>query len=284
MASQTPLVPMGDPTLEHDADAQGGAAEPSMPDALDDSSPYSLVRMVSPALRQAMLELPEDLDDLGEGELRQLVQPTTTDYSLRASFWREYEKQVRLGRERIQNVDVFGGICSAAYFTRLIGTPNKVAWLIRPMQTYKREMEAILTRGNQRLWELINMDLCDPDGRINVRRGELFLKAYQEVGNRVKGMAVQRVKEDRRSLSAHVRVTRSEDSPRQVPRQSLGELRSRLKELEVSRVKPTKAKLPDSLGGDVGEVRAQSLPSGEGERSVITVGVVSSEDSGPGEG
>lgn len=283
MATLTPSVPLADPTMQEDSEAQGGAAEPTLPDILDAGNPYSVVSMVSESFRRAILELPQEIEDLTEGELRDLVRPTTTEYSLRASFWREYEAAVRLGKKQVCNTDIVSGICSIAHFHNILKVPRKVAWLIRPMQTYKKEMEAILTRGNQRLWQLIDMDLLDDDGRVNVRRGELFLKAYQEVANRVKGMAIQRIREDRRSLSAHVRVNATADAPRQVPKQSVSELRKRVAELEKS--KHGKA-LPKGPSGDVVvdvvANRAEPVSRRDGDREVVTVGVVRAEDQGSG--
>lgn len=277
MTTDEPLV---DPTLE--GGSLGEASKSYRPaDPLDAHDRYSIINLVGGQFREMVLALPPEIDELSETELKLHCKPTTTDYSLRASLWRAYDDAVRYERKSINQTEIFGGICSVAYWYRAIKVPEKVAWMIRPQQAYAREMEAILTRGTQRLWEIIDMDIKDKDDKIDVKRARLLLEAVQEVGNRVKGMAVQRINEERRSLKVSARINMgTAGSPKAIPKQSLGELRERLVELEQEAVNG-KALPKGSQSGlviDAVPARAVEVSSREGEREFIAVGMVRSRD------
>jgi hypothetical protein len=170
---------------------------------LDASDPLSLVNMVSDRLRELIEVLPEELFLLSEKDLKNRFKPTSTDYALRVSFWREFEKVASRGGGKIHCVNVFAGICSEAYFyNKFIRNESKLAWMVRPMQTYQREMEAILAKGTERLWELIEIKIKDKKGRVDPRLADILLKTISAVENRVKGMAVQRT--EQKSLNVNV--------------------------------------------------------------------------------
>jgi hypothetical protein len=170
-----------------------------------------------------------------------------------------------VGEKRILPQNVFGGICSEQYFYgRFLKNPKKVAWLVRPVQAYQKHMEAILVRGTQRLEELVDMDIMGKDGRIDVKRAELLLKVVQEVGNRVKGLAIQKIHQRSDSL----RLTANLNKPPvalQAP--SVDELREHLAKLSAtsqSAMKPQQAEVIDAETESV---------STDGDREIVMVGV-----------
>jgi hypothetical protein len=195
---------------------------------VDQADPFSLVNMVSERLKELILLLPEELFLLSERDLKNRFRPTSTDYALRVSFWREFERAAVRGKGKIQCTAVFAGICSEAYFfNKFITNEAKLAWMVRPLQTYQREMEAILARGTERLWELIEIKIKDGKGKIDPKLADILLKTITVVENRVKGMAVQRTEQK----SLNVNLGSGEKVSRAL--ESMDDIEQRIKLLEV---------------------------------------------------
>ncbi len=253
-------APFVDPTLEENLPVE---QQLSVAEVFNIAEQYSVINLVHGKLREAMLAVPQKFYDFTEGELRNMVKPTQVDYSLRVSFWREFEKCIQMRRGVLKAPEVYGGICTETYFyQRFLRNQKKVAWMCRPVQAYRKEMEAILARGTQRLWELVEMDIKDSDGTVNTKRGELLLKAIQEVANRTKGMATQKIQQESKTLRVNV------NQPAKAQQESLEQMRQRLARLKGKEVKQVSAVTK--------EVVIDAEVTGEPE--VILVGVSRHED------
>lgn len=216
-----------DPTLPSDIQ-QGYVPKPIV--VFDESEAFSVVNMVTDKVAEAIKAVPEEWHAMSERELRAKVTITHTDNALRVSFWREYERAVGEGKNHIASRWIFSGICTEQYFYKFLKNPKKVAWLVRPIQSYQKHMEVILNRGVERLEEMVEMDIRDKDGGISVRKAELLLKVVTEVGNRVKGLAVQKIQKDERRIVGHVDAR----TPRSLPKEiSEAQLREKLDKLRA---------------------------------------------------
>lgn len=233
----------------------------------DESDSFSLINFLSEKLKRCVMDLPEEYLLLSEGELREKCDPTSTDYALRVSFWREFEKMMWRGNGKIVCASVFGGICSEVYFyKKFMVNEAKLAWMIRPMQTYQKEMEAILYRGTERLWELVEINIKNKKGQVDAKLAEVLLKAVKQVEDRVKGMAVQR--SEQRSLSVNV-TTRSKATQ---SIDTMDQLDARIKQLEEE----VDGENPGEVGA--GDNQTLQVEAPKEERQVITVGVLRSPD------
>lgn len=167
-------------------------------DHVDADNPLSIMHMTKGRLNEAVNAVTDDLKMLTERELRRKLEPTAVDYSLRVSFWREYEAAVRERREYVMANSVIGTICSDAYFyQRFLKDPIRVAWLIKPVQSYMKEIEAVLFRGTERLWELMDMDITITDKKSGdrvtcPRLATVLLETIKMVEARAKGHAMMR--------------------------------------------------------------------------------------------
>lgn len=149
--------------------------------------------LVSKEFSDAIEGISPAVCELSEIELKSMVKPTPIDYALKTSFWREFQKVDASGGV-VTSRDVYGGISTPVYFrNHVLKNQFKLAWLCRPTQIYEKEVEALLTRGTERLWEIMEMDIYDDHGRVDVRRGSLVLETIKMVEQRAKGLAVQRV-------------------------------------------------------------------------------------------
>lgn len=206
---------------------------PQGPTSLQGDETFSLLNFVGDRLREAIAAIPEHILDIEEKQLKDAVKPTQVDHSLRVSFWREYEKVVWTGAGKITSISVFAGICSNSYwYNKFLKNPRKVAWLVRPLQAYTREMESILHRGTERLWELMEIPI-KVQGKFSARNAEILLKTIKQVEDRVKGMAVQRKE------SKTLRVNLSAKSPQAVEGNDAMEARIRQLEAELGEMPAT---------------------------------------------
>lgn len=266
-----------DPTLGDDAAPVPAVLERPVL-IYDEGDPYSVVNLVTERVREAMLRVPADTHALSEGQLRQIVAPTHTDDSLRVSFWREYEKCVAFGLKRITATSIFSGICTEGYFFKLLDNPEKVAWLVRPVQAYQKHVEALLFRGLSRVEEIVNAEITDKDGKLDVKRARLVLEAVVMLDNRAKGMAVQKVQKESKSLKVSVTAPPA----KVIPQTPIEQLRARVAELEGTSAKPLPQGPQSGVVIDAPHAAPVAVSSQEGEREVVTVGVVRRPADDPG--
>lgn len=183
--------------------------------------------MLRDGLFEVATGIPDEIWEATEAEIRSLAQPTPTDYALRASFWREYERAMSQGTGKVSAQSVYSGVCSQQYWnSKLLKKPAKVAWLLRPMQVYEKELEAILHRATERLWEIIEMPITDSKGRHDPRRAAVILAALKQVEDRVKGMAIQR------QQKLQVNVNQPSQTRIAADLTSMDNIDARIKELE----------------------------------------------------
>lgn len=208
--------------------------------------------LLSQEFRQAILELAPAIVDLPESELKSLVKPQPIDYALKTSFWREYTKCESVGGV-VSPRDVYGAVATPQYFQNaILNSPFKLAWLCRPHQVYEQEVEALLARGTERLWELMDIDIYKADGTVDPKRGHLVLDTIKMVEQRAKGLAVARVQQVNvnvnapKQISAHGTDIDIDERIRQLE----SELRRLPPTPEVIDVRTDEERVLDALGAE----------------------------------
>lgn len=166
----------------------------------------------SSKLVSSVKNLPQELWDMSDGELKMRANPTKADYLIKVNLWnaiREVEHG-STGKMSISMVDIYKGVTRAT-FHNLLKSQFKIAWLIRPIIPYEEELDVLTTRFTERMWEIAEMPMKKKvrvkkevvkndkikteygyEIRYDTKAAELILKAYKEVNDRSKGMAVQR--------------------------------------------------------------------------------------------
>ncbi len=133
-----------------------------------------------------------DLFRMAEKPLRKLCKPTPTDERLRLAFWNEYDRAQTLNSD-MRIVHIFAGICSKQYFEQYyLSEPVNVAWMLCTPTNYVIALKEMLVRGQDQLRDILEQDVVDEDGKVDVKLGELILKIYTVVENRLKGTTIQR--------------------------------------------------------------------------------------------
>ncbi len=211
---------------------------------LDRSDPRALINLVPNSMVEAMEKLafehPEYLNQdertlldlfraqVAEGRIRDgLVRVNATDKRLRISFWIEYDR-AQAGKRVMGMSNVFSGVCTRMYFdNEVLHRPGKLAWILTPPVAYTNVMEEALVFGVEKLRDILDIDLKDAKGQVNVKAGELLLKTIQFLDARVKGAIVQKV--DTRSLV----VTGNLDKPKDSEPMTLEDVQRQLQQLEI---------------------------------------------------
>lgn len=194
---------------------------------LDRTDPRAVLNLVPesfiPAIEQLAFENPELLNK-DERTLKTLIKEAreagrlrpgecsvgATENRLRVAFWNEYNRAQDTGG-KLSLPRICAGVCTAEYFTQeILNRKGKLAWVLTPPVSYTNAMEEALVYGVEKLRDILDVDLKDAKGQVNIKAAEVFLKTIQFLDARVKGAVVQRV--DLRSLSLSGKLDQPKNS------------------------------------------------------------------------
>lgn len=221
---------------------------------LDKSDPRAVVNLVPEDLRQHIedmaFENPEYFNQ-DERSLRALFKEANkngklthreaeigaTENRIRVAFWTEYNRAQDSGG-RMNLANVCAGICTKAYFyNEITKRKTKLAWVLTPPTSYTSAMEEALIYGVEKIRDILDIELKDSKGNVNVKAAEVLLKTIQFLDQRVKGAIVQKV--DTRSLVVHA-DTRSK--PKESEPLTLEAVQKQLQSLEAKATELLKGK------------------------------------------
>ena len=162
--------------------------------------PRSFVNLLPPEVREAVLTLPEDLVDKDEDHLLKLLQdkynyqPTASAEALRTNFWMELDRVAATRNEVMNQGSVYLGICSRAYFHKVLHDyPAVLAYILCRPPEYEAVMRGMLSLSSRRIRDVLNIPLHKPTGELqDPKIIELVLKAAAMVDLRAKGGYIQR--------------------------------------------------------------------------------------------
>ena len=153
------------------------------------------MQLVAGEFQQAVMGLPPEIANMSASELEEIRNPTEIDWLLRKRLWNRVEIARKTQETHIQTIAIYGGICSAANFHKLLSSPHRVAWLFtHPAEDIKR-MEFGLSVGMGNLLKFVSKE-------PNEKTAGAFLKAIELLMNRVHGPVVQKVE----AKHAHMKV------------------------------------------------------------------------------
>lgn len=176
---------------------------------LDARNPRSLVNIVAPEVKAAILRLPRELLLMDEKALKRKAAPTDTVNYLRLNFWLEYNRaQEKQCRMLVSNV--LRGVCSKEWFyDGVLASDLKLAWIITPPADYAVVQADIFQTALDKLRRCLHVkpytitvtEETDKDGRKTVTRKQVpNVAAMREVreitrmlSDRIQGSVIQRL-------------------------------------------------------------------------------------------
>ncbi len=194
-------------------DAPLADGELPLPKAIDvwtRDDPRSVINLVPPNVQSALLVASKSHAELFEMDERTLYQhlrglsmlPGPTDNRLRIGFWNEFERVQHFNLKKMHMPSVYAGVCTQQYFDRFyLGSPTKVAWLLCPPASYVTIATEALSFGLEQLREILSVSPVLPNGRIDVKLGELQAKIVTMLDQRLKGAVTQRIEQKNMNLN-----------------------------------------------------------------------------------
>lgn len=189
-------------------------------DLFDDRSPRSLLNMLKPAkdFVSAIKSLPPEKLEMSERELEAQVSPTREHRLLKIAFWDEYRRAQRMGRNQAMVLsNVMHGICGRSYFyTKVVGDPHTLAWLISPPVDEMIVQKELLRLGYNKLAEVLDLPFVTKTHQVG-KDGKILINTKVNVGlirevraiveqlqNRVHGAVIQRQQIEAKTMSVNV--------------------------------------------------------------------------------
>ncbi len=159
------------------------------------------------AFINAVKKISPELLEKTEEELRNIAKPTRTDYAIRMSLWNEI-RLAQVQSRQVRPLNIYSGISSYNnYYYNILNNPEKLAWVLQPVQEYEKEVQSMLPRVTDRYYELINMDIKDDKGHVNPALARILLSAIKQIEERCFGYATKRVE----SLNINVPASKYSD-------------------------------------------------------------------------
>lgn len=150
---------------------------------------FELSDILTDRLLDSYLAIPPAWHELDESKLVQLVKPTEMDWKLRYKFSAIYAdfcnpKHHRYRKLKISGSMIFTEICSRVHwYDRVATDPKKVAFITRPFVDDIRAAKIHRALANNRLIELLTIDMYDDTGKLDIRKANLVLSTIKEVRN-----------------------------------------------------------------------------------------------------
>lgn len=172
-------------------------------------NPRSVINLAGDLLRSRITEsmrLRPDLFRKTEKDLKKDCKPTPTDTRIRLAFWNEYNRVQESGAEKIDTAAIYSGVCTKQlFYYDYLMEPRKVAWMMCPPANYLVALNEMLLQGQNKLREILDAEVVDSKGKVDTKVGELILKIYLAVENRVKGTTITRteVRGEIKSMNLH---------------------------------------------------------------------------------
>lgn len=197
-------------------------------DPVEQSKFEYAVSLFGPSVREKIRTLPKELLDMSDEDAEKQLEPNMTDKMLRSAMWREVERVQANPGAVFRVANIYNGICSSAHFyAHICNLEKRLAYIVRPMQTYDDKAGEIVDYGITRLREALQAKLVYPNGYLDAKATKVVLDIVQYFENRTKGRIAHQLKVDSKTqtLTANVNI-----GVRTSP-QDLRDLDSKLKDL-----------------------------------------------------
>lgn len=213
---------------------------------VDFDNPRAVVNLVPDKIRTTMLSCIQDYPQYfgpAETELRVLLKPDDTTARIRIAFWQEYHRAQGAGG-KMWMTRIYAGVTSRETFYQIFARPQNVAWILTPPTKYMLALEELLDRGMANLAKIMTIKIEDENGEVLSKNAAIFLKAFEQINERVHGAVIQKIEQKNLNLSA--KVEKVLESPEAI-REELEALRSQTKMITSTEVEV------DGIDDEVGE-------------------------------
>lgn len=176
----------------------------SASEALEVSDPRSIVNLLTPKIREKLLEVPGELFQLSEAMLlkwfrRHDIELTAVDHRLRIKLWDEYHLTQDEQRSAMNLRAIFHGVCSKQFFYQIyLNEPRRLAWLLCQPPEYEVEVKRLHEKASKEMEKILAIDHFNHKGEPNSGLIAKKIQLYKILDDRMKGAVLQKVQVDQR--------------------------------------------------------------------------------------
>lgn len=142
-----------------------------------------IVRFSSNKLGKCIQEIPIELLEMDVDELEKNVKPTKKDRMLKINLQNEINRSQRECTD-INNSHICRGVCHLNHFLKVMENKEKLAWMLMPSSTNELRLEVQNDWADERLDELLRLDIFNENGELDRAKAELVFKAIKMVKDR----------------------------------------------------------------------------------------------------
>jgi len=203
-----------------DDNAENSGAEISTVDAA--------LSVMSDKLRMRYHEVPKEYLEMSDEKLEEQFSFTKTDRMVRICLWKEIARVQELNLPKINIARMLKGICAPqTFFQHLLKNDFRVAYYLRPPQSYESQVGELIDIGVKKLREAFDAKLVYSNGHLDARAAKTLLDILAYFEDRTKGAIEQKIKMDAKMQNSNMNVTVNFKSMTEVDKK-LDELRARL--------------------------------------------------------
>lgn len=169
--------------------------------------------MNADSMKNAYMKIKSSDWELSDVDVVSLCQPSKVDWRLRIRFWDLVDKVTGDNDyDMIYAVDVFDGICGAAYFRSRFDKDYFPAFFFRPIEKYIDDANTMLTVTSSKMWAMINaINPIKEDGSVNMKEAYLLRTIHNDLVERKMGAVKQLVEMKKVQLNVNAGLTMTDD-------------------------------------------------------------------------
>jgi hypothetical protein len=177
----------------------------------EESNPNCLVNMLPKVVGDAVRNLSPEICSMSESEHLERFKISDVDEMLRLAFWDEYfqttdDRISHNGEHKMRMDAIYPRICSReTFYNAVVGTPHRLAYIIKPPRGYMLQNRTLLEKGYKRLEEVLKLPLIDSEtGKPFAALIGQFIKITVLLENRVRGSVAHQVHISQQNLNVNV--------------------------------------------------------------------------------
>jgi hypothetical protein len=178
----------------------------TMYDSEKDEFLEEMLRCFSPAIEPRMRKAVSDYASKSTEELESEIDVSYALRLLKLSFWKEFNNH-KISKRNFVHARVYHGIMTRQYYhNKIMHSPARMAWLMRPFPKYEDRASDIIDFGAKRLREALEAKLIYSNGHLDAKATKVILEIVQYFENRTKGRIAHQLNSTTKNFNANVNV------------------------------------------------------------------------------
>lgn len=184
-------------------------------DVLTQSNPKALINMLPEEARKYILEViyKKENEQLfewfingDESSLQRQLTPSRVDNTLRYCLWTEHAFAIDRGEKAINCTRVYAPVCSRQTWNAICKS-KRIFWILTPPVDLMAMNRMAYQKGIERLYDILDLPLVGPDGKVNAGLAGLQLKIVALLDVRLNGPITHKHEINQTNRNVHIGVS-----------------------------------------------------------------------------